>query len=493
MSFTLAVTVSVIPWYTLVYLKYLAFQEALALPQRVKYPVLLVFPMVSLSFFGGVGEIGGNKILLEDKGTRIFLDFGAPFGYGEDFFVSWLKPRPIAGLKDHFEFGLMPEIPGLYAEDELEETGLDYCSPRFSGVFLSHAHYDHMAHIQFLDPKIPIFCGAGTEFFIKSQEATAPSAKFGEHEYRTFRTGDKIKVGPMTVIPVHVDHSIPAAYGFIIQTSAGNIVYTGDLRMHGPRSDMTVEFLELARKSKPVALISEGTRMAQVEKRKNYSEEQVRQLCSTAVKSSDKLVLLTSYSRDIDRLKTFHGLCKETGRCLVIPPSTAYLLKQLQEDKHLEVPDPLSDSCVRVYFKRKKGGEYLEKEYFKWEREFLPRMITADEIRANPSGFLLYLTLYQFGELIDIRPEPGTPYIHSMSEPFSDEDIEDAVKQNWIKHFQLDFHQIHASGHASRPELEEIVRMINAKKVFPVHTEHPELFEELGNTVQIEKGKEYRI
>ena len=33
--------------------------------------------MVKLVFYGGVNEIGGNKILLEDKGTKIFLRFWA--------------------------------------------------------------------------------------------------------------------------------------------------------------------------------------------------------------------------------------------------------------------------------------------------------------------------------------------------------------------------------------------------------------------------------
>ena len=32
--------------------------------------------VTSLTFYGGVNEIGGNKILLEDKDTRVFLDFG---------------------------------------------------------------------------------------------------------------------------------------------------------------------------------------------------------------------------------------------------------------------------------------------------------------------------------------------------------------------------------------------------------------------------------
>ena len=35
--------------------------------------------MVKLTFYGGVNEIGGNKILLEDNGTKLFLDFGLSF------------------------------------------------------------------------------------------------------------------------------------------------------------------------------------------------------------------------------------------------------------------------------------------------------------------------------------------------------------------------------------------------------------------------------
>ena len=33
-----------------------------------------------ITFYGGVHEIGGNKFLLEDKGTKIFLDFGMQIG-----------------------------------------------------------------------------------------------------------------------------------------------------------------------------------------------------------------------------------------------------------------------------------------------------------------------------------------------------------------------------------------------------------------------------
>jgi mRNA degradation ribonuclease J1/J2 len=32
--------------------------------------------LTSIKFHGGVDEIGGNRILVEDKDTKIFLDFG---------------------------------------------------------------------------------------------------------------------------------------------------------------------------------------------------------------------------------------------------------------------------------------------------------------------------------------------------------------------------------------------------------------------------------
>ena len=47
--------------------------------------------MTSLTFYGGVNEIGGNKILLEDKGTKIFLDFGMQMGKA--------KCRPVRDVK----------------------------------------------------------------------------------------------------------------------------------------------------------------------------------------------------------------------------------------------------------------------------------------------------------------------------------------------------------------------------------------------------------
>ena len=450
--------------------------------------------MVSLTFYGGVNEIGGNKILLEDGDARVFLDFGQSFTMGCDFFTGWLSPRGINGLGDYFEFRLLPKLKGLYAEEQLRFTDVSYVEPRFDAVFLSHAHFDHVKHIQFLDPKIPVYLGVGTKLFMEAMEKTSSFCDYKEHQYRTFRTGDKIKVGDLVVEPVHVDHSIPAAYGFLIHTSEGTIVYTGDLRTHGPRGDMTEEFAEKARASDPVSMICEGTRMVEKEKRKNYSEEQVKRLSDNVVSSTSKVVFVTRYSRDMDRFRSFYNVAKNNGRKIVISPKAAFLLIKLIDDKNLDLPNPLKDENIQVYYKRKRSGRFEEKDYYVWERQFMDKMVTYKDVQENQDKLVMDLDFYQFAELIDIKPESGSHFIHSMSEPFSEEDIEDEVMHNWLDHFKIRFHQLHASGHMNRQQLTHLINHIKPNRIFPVHTENQQLFKKNWKNVQtIEYGTKYPL
>jgi ribonuclease J len=92
--------------------------------------------MVSLTFYGGVDEIGGNKIVLQDDDVRVWLDFGQSFTLGQDYYTGWLQPRRINGLGDYFEFDLLPQLPGLYSRKMLENTSLGYEEPGFDGVFV---------------------------------------------------------------------------------------------------------------------------------------------------------------------------------------------------------------------------------------------------------------------------------------------------------------------------------------------------------------------
>ena len=101
--------------------------------------------------------------------------------------------------------------------------------------------------MSFVNRTIPIYTGVVTKriirAFCKSERSTIAN-NFNNLNWHTFRTGDILDIKGMKITPVQVDHSVPAVYWFIIYTSAGPIVYTGDFRRHGPLSNMTEEFLQ---------------------------------------------------------------------------------------------------------------------------------------------------------------------------------------------------------------------------------------------------------
>ncbi|MEM3399903.1 MAG: MBL fold metallo-hydrolase [Candidatus Micrarchaeia archaeon] len=448
--------------------------------------------MASLTFYGGINEIGGNKILVEDKGARVFFDFGQSFSLLDDYFIpeSYLFPRERFGLRDYFEFGLIPMLKGLYSQEALAYTELEFSEPEFDGVFISHAHFDHVAHLNYLHPEIPIYLGDATKRILDSTSITTRTSFFPEGaDIRTFRSGKEIDVGGVKVTPIHVDHSVPGAYGFLIETSGGVIAYTGDFRKHGPRADMTEEFIEKAKCAEPEALIIEGTRVADVEKRKNHTEEFVRRESRKIVENAKGLVLAMRYPKDLDRMMTFYGLAKESGKTLVISMKTAHLLLSLKDDPHISLPDPFADKNIEVYCR-------LMLRYNKWEAEMIEKCIGSDYVHENLNNVILELDFYHLTELIDIRPDGGE-CIHSMSEPIEEDPISvisDDILENWLIHFGMRRHQLHASGHLSRQEVMSAIKEISPKLVFPVHTENPMLFRESGTKVElVEKGNRIEI
>ena len=164
------------------------------------------------------------------------------------------------------------------------------------------------------------------------------------------------------------------------------------------------------------------------------------------------------------------------------------------DDPRLHLPDPLRDDRILVYYRRKKTGTFRESDYYIWERRYMEKLVNHKYIHENQGSLLMNLDFYQFIELIDINPDPGCPFIHSMSEPRSEEDLEDEVMHNWIEHFNLRFHQLHASGHANRQELISMINRINPQSVFPVHTENPHLHQACQAPVcMVEQGKRYNL
>ncbi len=432
--------------------------------------------MNSITVYGGAGEIGGNKILVEDKDTRVFLDFGEPFGMKDEFFIDWLMPRDRFGLRDYFFFDLLPRVRGLYDEEWLEGTGVKYSPPEFDAIYVSHMHFDHAMHLKFADRKIPVHLGAAAEAIRRSWVATGgKNVDFGDHAFHPFRTGTKFKVGSMEFEPIHVDHSTPGAYGVLVHTPAGCIAYTGDLRLHGPRSDMTREFVTRAAEERPEVLICEGTRVTDNDPREGLSEKDVQEKAQRMITANKKLAIVSFYPKDVDRMRTFRDIAKVTGRKFVVSAKVAHLLESLSHDKRIVVPDPMTDPNMLVYVREMTKPLTYEKEYLD-RRSSSDQIVDSSFVRNNQRKLIYHTDFMQLTELIDVQPEPGSLFIRSKSEPFEEDDKQEAVLKNWIDRLGLDFQQAHASGHASMEEIFSIVKDIGPKQVIPVHTEHPEMF-----------------
>jgi hypothetical protein len=51
----------------------------------------------SIAFYGGVNEIGGNRILVKDGDTKVFFDFGMSFGMKNQFYSPHFSHRKAKG------------------------------------------------------------------------------------------------------------------------------------------------------------------------------------------------------------------------------------------------------------------------------------------------------------------------------------------------------------------------------------------------------------
>jgi len=461
---------------------------------------------MEIKFFGGVNEIGGNRILVRDGSTGLFLDYGMSFARHQRFFEEYLKPRYAStGIKDLLRLNLIHYVPGLYRSDLLNLIGrTPHTTPSVDGVVLSHIHLDHSALISLLDERIPIICSETTQAYAKALlevgtrglETEIYNFKrrplFNirdepvERQFILTESGKEMKIGGNSITPCNVDHSVLGATAYVLRTSAGTIVYTGDLRFHGKLAKLSEKFAEVAARAEPDIMLCEGTRIDETE---NASEDYVQEKAVETIQESKGLVIADFAFRDLTRLTTFYEIAKETDRKLVISKRDARLIETLSKVPDIPFPLPSpQDQNVMIYVDRKSTGTYRDRDYDTWERPYLEasNAIRAEQVHDDQQKLIIHLTFFDINELVDIDPSPNVAYIHSASEPHNEEQVIDEQRlNNWLDYFHIKKYHYHASGHASGTDIRRLVEQVKPKLLMPIHTEHEDLFKQFHDNVKM--------
>jgi ribonuclease J len=370
---------------------------------------------VSLTGYGGVGEIGGNAFLLEAPGLRVFLDLGKRFGatttmkvdpatgkktfMAEDFqrragwndyFDTFLQPRTHSAVRDQAALGLLPwtgDLPRLYRQDLGGAPG----PAPVDAVLVSHAHIDHCGLMGLVRPDVPLAASHQTLATLDSMETTTSrgweydflqiparasyerkdDGTIAEARYKDAeptrrpvrKDGQGIGTGKWTVEFFDVDHSIQGASAFVLSDGDTKVVYTGDFRQHGLSPEKTVRFLKAAHD--PDVLIMEGTNVRggahghshrETDKETEVGDQVKRFIEENDAKAGRQFVAVGYPPRDLDRLRSLHRVARQLGRRLLIAPKQAHVLDSLRAVGRDDLPDWRSDPNLGVFLRSNEHG-----------------------------------------------------------------------------------------------------------------------------------------
>jgi ribonuclease J len=215
---------------------------------------------------------------------------------------------------------------------------------------------------------------------------------------------------------------------------------------------LTQDLVEAAKNEKPVAVVTEATNMTGA---LVSSENEVESKLVSITELSQGILLAEFAYADVDRLNSFCRVVKKNGRCLVVSLKQAYSLNALRVDKGLKLPD-LNDDNI-LFFRNSK------KRYDKWEtsilQQYSAKVADVFEASKRQRNAILALYCYDMEELVNIKPEPGSCYVPSSSEPFNEEmEIDFEKLTNCLTHYGLLQYHVHVSGRKMPLQLRSVLK-----------------------------------
>lgn len=506
--------------------------------------------MARFTMLDGAASIGGTKLLFEtgdrEQSTRLLFDFGLNYATMGTYFEEFLTPRMPAGLTDYLTTGLLPALQmyrsdlttllrQMHPEEAVRQTPMDH----IAACFITHGHVDHTGLISFLDETIPLYATPVTAALLRAVEQTRygtgpedditdflirPNLGENKHGRRLlFDLHEPVVFQDCRVTAWPVDHSIPGACAYLIEHEGGTLVYSGDLRLHGRMGHVTADTVAKLATFHPDALIIEGTNLRGSTGASTnsvfarsftfWNERDVEAKALEETRQAGALVIADFGMKDLDRLMTFQHVAHAAGRRLAILPRDACIVRAVQEAGYSTID--LDDPDLVLYIKRSKSGIYDAKDIDRdWARAAIvrfagynpdamdstelrdatgnavggscPRIVRAEDVARDQSSYLLSLGYWDIQELCDLKPRPGSLYIHSSAEAFNEEMSWSQERlARWLSLSGMDSVHIHASGHASQEDLFHIVEELSPIRIYPVHTEHAERYAECFGAARV--------
>jgi ribonuclease J len=191
---------------------------------------------LSISFLGGLGEIGKNIMVFGYGGELMVVDCGLTFPDEEMLGVDIV----------------IPDVSYLVQNKD-----------KVAGIVLTHGHEDHTGALPYVLPslgKIPVYGTKLTLGLVDGKLAETGADVKGE--LKPVTAGDRVTVGPFEVEFFRVNHSIPDSMGLAVRTPVGTVLHTGDFKFdQTPVDGEVADFHRLAQYGRDgvLVLLSDST------------------------------------------------------------------------------------------------------------------------------------------------------------------------------------------------------------------------------------------
>jgi ribonuclease J len=385
---------------------------------------------------GGLGEFGMNCMAIRWGDDIIVVDAGMMFPEAELLGVDIV----------------VPDISYLTENRH-----------RVRGIVLTHGHEDHIGALPWVlsELNVPVW---GTEFTLAYVED-----KLDEHglldnaDLRELRPGVRVKIGPFTVHPIQVTHSLVDCVSLAIHTPLGVVIHTGDFKVDPTPTDNRLfdlhAFAEYGKEG-VLALLQDSTNV----ERRGYtpSERAVRRKFDEVFARTERRLFISCFSSSIHRIKLAVELAYEHGRKLAFMGRSMTSSSEIAEDLgYIEIPDGLLINPGEV-------------------KNFAPEKVCI-MISGTQGEPMSALSRAAVDNHKHAKIEKGdTVVLSSRIIPGNEKAIYRMVDHLFRREAHVIYDDgstppVHVSGHASQEELKLIINLVKPKYFIPIHGEYRQL------------------